>query len=290
MKKPLVVVCPGGGYSYLSDREAEPIALSYAAAGYHAVVLNYGINEHAVMPGPLKDIAMAVAYIREHAEEWHVDSDSIFVSGFSAGAHVAASLSVFWNNNELLPEYEGSHQLIKPNGLIVAYPVLDLKSSSKHLDIGIKPGIAMDDINFGQRHPKMPQEKYFIFDKKENRYFVDFEVAMNAYIFGGEYTDEQENFYSLQNHVSKDTPPTFIWHTAMDGLILPSNSLLFASALQANDVPFELHIYGTGDHGLSLGNYITANYPHEDVPAVTGWFDLATAWLNRITGYPNHTA
>ncbi len=284
--KPLVVVCPGGGYSFHSYKEGEPIALAYAAAGFHAIVLYYGIGEYAVMPGPIKDIADAVAYIREHSDEWYVDVDNIYVSGFSAGAHVAASLAVFWNNDEVLPEYSGKHDLIKPNGAMLGYPVLDLKSTTTKLDIGIQPGTTMDDIEFDHRHPNMPQEKYFIFNEKEKRYFVNFEVAMNAYIFGGEYTDEQEEFYSLQNHVNKDTPPIFIWHTAQDGLIFPSNSLKFASALQANNIPFELHIFGEGNHGLALGNYITADYQHENVPAVTSWITQATAWLNRQSGYP----
>jgi acetyl esterase/lipase len=279
--RPMVVVCPGGGYSYLSDREAEPIALKYAAAGFNAAVLRYGINEHAVMPGPLKDIAGAVAYIRDHANEWYVNPEQIFVTGFSAGAHVAASLGVFWNNDELLPEYAQNPEKIKPNGMLLCYPVLDLKSSTKHLDIGIKPEADINNIDFGQKHPKMPLNKIFIMDKKEKRYFIDFEAAMNAYIFDGEYTDEQEEFYSLQNQVSTSTPPTFIWHTAQDGLILPANSLKFATKLNENGVSCELHIFDRGDHGLSLGNYITANYKHENVPAVTPWIELAIAWINR---------
>jgi acetyl esterase/lipase len=283
--RPMVIVCPGGGYSYLSDREAEPVALKYVAAGFNAAVLRYGIGEHAVMPGPLKDIASAIAYVRGNAKNWYVNSDQIFVTGFSAGAHVAASIGVFWNNEKLLPEYSKNPEKIKPNGMLLCYPVLDLKSSTRHLDIGIKPGADINNIDFGQKHPNMPLEKIFIMDEKENRYFVDFEAAMNAYIFGGQYTDEQEEFYSLQNQVSPSTPPTFIWHTAQDGLILPSNSLKFTAKLMENNVSFEIHIFNKGDHGLSLGSHLTANYKHEMVPAVTPWIDLAIAWLNRQTGY-----
>lgn len=101
IKRPVVIVCPGGGYGMLTDTEAEAIALKYVAEGFHGAVLRYGIKEHAVMPGPLKDIADAVAYIRCNSDELFVDSEQIYVSGFSAGAHVAASLGVFWNNREL---------------------------------------------------------------------------------------------------------------------------------------------------------------------------------------------
>lgn len=283
--RPLIVICPGGGYAFLSDREAEPVALSYVAAGYHAVVLHYGINEYAVMPGPVKDIADTVAYIRTHAEAWHVDADQIFVCGFSAGAHVAASLGVFWNRADVLPDYQDNPSLIQPNGMILGYPVLDLKSSTTHLDIGIQPGADIQTIDFGQKHPNMPLEKIFRMDEQEGRYFVDFEAAMNAYLFGGEYTNEQEEFYSLQNQVSSFTPPAFIWHTAEDGLILPANSLQFATKLAEHAIPYELHIYGKGDHGASLGSLICANDANQWNPVITGWMKLAIDWIDRQSGF-----
>jgi acetyl esterase/lipase len=285
LTRPLVVICPGGGYAFLSDREAEPVALTCVAAGYHAVVLRYGIGEHAVMPGPLQDIADTVAYIRSHAKEWFVDPDQIFVCGFSAGAHVAASLGVFWNHGELLPKYRDNLAEVRPNGMILGYPVLDLHSSTTHLDIGIQPGADVHEIAFGQKHPKMPLEKIFVMDEKEGRRFVNFERAMNAYIFGGEYTDEQEDFYSLQNQVDETTPPAFLWHTATDGLILPQNSLQFAAKLDEFGISYELHIYGKGDHGASLGTLLCANDRSQYNPVITGWTELAMNWIGRQSGF-----
>lgn len=58
---------------------------------------------------------------------------------------------------------------------------------------------------------------------------------------------------SNELHVTKDTPPSFLWHTADDAAVPVANSLLFASALSANGVPYELHIYQNGRHGLGLG-------------------------------------
>lgn len=184
-----------------------------------------------------------------------------------------------------IPEYADDPELIKPNGMILCYPVLDLKSTSTFLDIGIQPGTKMEDIYFDQRHPKMPLNKMFVMNEKENRYFINFRNAMNAYIFDGEFTDDQEDFYSLQNHVSKCTPPTFIWHTSQDGLIKPSNSLKFADKLMENDVPYELHIFSKGGHGVSLGTKLTACSPWDIEPAVTSWIDLAIAWLKRLTNF-----
>ena len=194
VKRPAVIICPGGGYSFLSDREGEPIALRYLAAGFHAAVLRYGIKEYAPAPGPLKDIAAAVAYLKSLSVERNIDSENIFVCGFSAGAHVAAQLGVFWDNGELLPEYKDNTEAVRPAGMILGYPVLDLHSSNSHLDIGIQPGADPAAVQFDQKHPKMPLDKMFIMDENEGRYFIDFEASMNAYIFDGEYTPKRRIF------------------------------------------------------------------------------------------------
>jgi dipeptidyl aminopeptidase/acylaminoacyl peptidase len=58
---------------------------------------------------------------------------------------------------------------------------------------------------------------------------------------------------SNELHVTKDTPPCFIWHTFQDRAVPVENSLQFAEALRKAGVPFDLHIYEKGDHGLGLG-------------------------------------
>jgi len=283
--RPLIVVCPGGGYSFLSDREGEPVALRFANAGFHTVVLRYGIGEHAVAPGPLKDIADCVCYLKEHAGEYRIDRENIFVCGFSAGAHVAGQLGCFWNNKELLPDYAGRQEMIRPAGMILCYPVLDLRQSVTGMDIGVSISKSREEINFDQKHPKMPLESYFIADEASGHYLVDFEKAMNAYIFDGEYTDEQEDFYSLQNQVSKDTPPAFLWHCAGDGLIFPANSLEFAGALAREGIDYELHIFNGGQHGIAMADYVTANDFGQYYAPAEKWMDLASSWVNRISGF-----
>lgn len=285
MKKPIILVCPGGGYSFLSDREADPIALTFLAAGFHAAVLRYGINEYAVAPGPLRDIAGAVKYLRERADELMIDKDNVYVCGFSAGGHVAAQLGVFWNDAGRLPEYADEFEMIKPNGMILGYPVIDLKASATRLDIGAPVSMDIEKLEFGQIHPDMPREKIFKRYEGADNYLVDFEVAMNAYIFGGEYTEEQEDSYCLQNFVSADTPPAFIYHAAGDGLIYPSNSLDFASALNREGVDYELHIYSGGDHGLATADYITADNIMQYHEPSAKWLELAVNWVNHKSGF-----
>ena len=67
---------------------------------------------------------------------------------------------------------------------------------------------------------------------------------------------------SLENSVKENTVPAFVWHTATDAVVPVQNSLLLAGALAKYKVPFELHIYPDGRHGLSMANSLT-QYQHE---------------------------
>ena len=115
-EKPLVLVCPGGAYSYCSDREAEPIAAKYLAAGFHAAVLRYHCAP-AVFPTALLELAWSVKTIRKFAKQWHVNPDAVFVCGFSAGGHLAASLGTLWNET-FLQKALGNGEWM-PNGQIL---------------------------------------------------------------------------------------------------------------------------------------------------------------------------
>ena len=77
MARPAVVICPGGGYVYLSPREAEPVAMAYAAKGIHAFVLNYSLGWDVKGFSPLQEMDWAIGLIREHADEWNVNPDKI---------------------------------------------------------------------------------------------------------------------------------------------------------------------------------------------------------------------
>lgn len=106
--RPAVLVCPGGGYVYCSPREAEPVALSYAARGFHAFVLRYSVSKDAAGFTPLEEVDWAIGYIREHAAQWHIDPKKIAVCGFSAGGHLALASGVLAKN--------------RPNAMILGYP------------------------------------------------------------------------------------------------------------------------------------------------------------------------
>ncbi len=233
-KRPAVLICPGGGYAFCSPIEAEPIAIRFNAAGYHAFVINYSVSP-CVFPTALEEVSNSLKLIRENAEKWNVDPDKIAVCGFSAGGHLTASIGTLWNSEESIKCADKSN---KPNALILSYPVI---SSGEKAHRG----------SFNN----------LLGDRKDDK--------------------EMLEYLSLENRVSKDTPPTFIWHTMEDNAVPVENSLLFANALKKNDIPFEMHIFTKGTHGLSTVDKETDIRELLD-PHAAKWINLATEWLDNI--------
>ena len=95
-------------------------------------------------------------------------------------------------------------------------------------------------------------------------------------------TPEEESRFSCQNQVTAHTPPTFLWHTAPDDCVPVMNSLVYAQALAEHGVPFTLHVYPWGWHGLSTVDSQT-NVPLEPKVALASeWMAAAKQWL-RLT-------
>lgn len=122
-RRPTVVILPGGGYGFRSDREAEPLAFPFLAADCNAAIVSYSIAPTR-FPAALLQVAQAIALLRQHAEEWHVDTDKIAVMGFSAGGHLAASYGTLWNRDFVRDYYGYAGQEHRPNGMILCYPVI----------------------------------------------------------------------------------------------------------------------------------------------------------------------
>ena len=118
---PAVLICPGGAYLAVSQREAEPIALQMVARDVSAFVLEYDVAP-ARYPTQLLQAAEALAYIRENKERDYVNK--ISVMGFSAGGHLAASLGTKWQNEILSKELCKPNELFRPDSLVLCYPVI----------------------------------------------------------------------------------------------------------------------------------------------------------------------
>ena len=133
LTRPLILICPGGAYRFTADREAEMVALQFNSMGYHAAVLRYSCAP-SVFPAALTEVARSVQMIHEKAEAWHVDTENIFVMGFSAGGHLAASYGVFWNRDFLSEAVGCSREILKVKGLILCYPVITSREDYGHLE------------------------------------------------------------------------------------------------------------------------------------------------------------
>ena len=107
-----MLICPGGGYQWTSDRENEPIALQFLARGYNVFVLKYSVAEMAKNLNPLREIELAIKHIRDNANPYNIRADKVFVMGFSAGGHLALS------SGTLLPKES------RPDGMVLCYPVV----------------------------------------------------------------------------------------------------------------------------------------------------------------------
>jgi len=232
-----VLVCPGGGYGFVSEREAEPIALQFNAAGFHAFVLYYSVAPR-MHPQPLMDLSRAMCLIRENAAAWNVCEDKIAVCGFSAGGHLAASLGVHWDKPYIQNARGITAGLNRPNACILCYPVI---TSGEYAHRGSFKNLLGENAD-------------------------------------GELKHEM----SLEHQINSKTPPAFIWHTFDDKAVPVENSLLFAEGMRKNNIPFELHIFPKGPHGLSLATDETDNGNMGSYPHVAVWMKLCTEWLKKL--------
>ncbi|MFT8889700.1 MAG: alpha/beta hydrolase [Ethanoligenens sp.] len=236
--RPSVIICPGGGYSYVSFREGEPVALAFVAQGYNAFVLDYTVAPQRY-PTALLELAASMAFIRKQADRFHVDPDAIAVAGFSAGGHLAACLGTLWQEPFLADMLELDVQAIRPNALILSYSVLS-SDQFTHMD-------SFDNL------------------------------------LGKDAEGNQREQLSLEKRVNPNTPPTFLWHTVTDPVVPVENALLFANALRMKHIPFELHLYSEGGHGLSLCGPETAGTQKQYInPHCSTWFTLCDQWLRLV--------
>lgn len=119
-RRPAVLILPGGGYEHLSARESEPVALRFAARGWAAFVLEYAVAPGR-FPTPLREAAMAMAYIRAHVAQFEGDPHMVAAVGFSAGGHLCAMLGTMFDAPEVADIAPGAS--LRPDALGLCYPV-----------------------------------------------------------------------------------------------------------------------------------------------------------------------
>lgn len=122
-----ILVIPGGGYhTVCASREGEPIAQAFMAHGYNAFVLHYSAGK-SVFPTHLIEASVAIKHIKDNAEMYNIDPENVFVVGFSAGGHLAASLGTMWDKQEIYDFVSMPYGYNKPKGMMLIYPVISAK-------------------------------------------------------------------------------------------------------------------------------------------------------------------
>lgn len=234
-KRGAVIVFPGGAYRGLAPHEGEPVAKWLNDVGVHSFVLTYRVAPYR-HPYPLLDAQRAIRLVRYHASDWNIDPDHIGILGFSAGGHLAATAGTHWDRGADISAVQASPE---------ADPI-DSVSCRPDAMILCYPVIS----------------------------FESFGHAGSMRNLLGEFPDDSLRL-SLCNEtqVTAETPPAFIWHTADDQGVPVANSLAFARAMSDHRVPFELHVFPHGSHGLGLAT---------QCPEVAVWTNLCATWLKSM--------
>ena len=237
-KRPCIVICPGGGYGFVSQREAEALAVHFITEGFNAFVLTYSIAPHT-FPSQMLEVAAVMELIHKNADEWNCDTDKILIMGSSAGGHLAAHYSTMFDCKEVREYFPDSKAVA---GTVLNYPVITSNQNYWH-------GGSFKNL-----------------------------------LGKADLTDDDTRYFSCELNVKETTPPAFIWHTAEDGCVPVMNSLLYAQALSNNKVPFELHIYPFGGHGLSTADIHTVDAENDVTRHVSGWLCDLKKWL-KLMGF-----
>ncbi len=132
-----ILVIPGGAYrACCTGKEGEPIAQAFIPFGFNAFVLHYSVASDGVrFPQQLIEVSLAVKHIKDNAESYGINSDRVFVLGFSAGGHLATALGTLWHLDSIydaIPDMSFGYN--KPIGIIPLYPVVSSDPEISHKD------------------------------------------------------------------------------------------------------------------------------------------------------------
>jgi acetyl esterase/lipase len=212
----MVVVCPGGGYRYVSAlKEGLHVADWMVNRGIAVAVVKHRMpNGHWELP--LEDVQNVFRHCRANAEKWGINQ--IGVMGFSAGGHLAASVSTLYIDKVTRPDFS-----------VLIYPVVSL--DRKFVGQGTRNNLLGKDEMWDDNDMKVAE-----YEEKQKSY------------------SELLNHYSLQNHIDSNTPEAFIVHCSDDKQVPVEHSIMYYTRLIDSNVGAEMHIYPKGGHGWGFSS------------------------------------
>ncbi|KRL05675.1 alpha/beta hydrolase [Liquorilactobacillus oeni] len=125
---PGLIICAGGSFKHLSQRENTVAALAYYARGYNVFSLHYSLigDFTPLYPQPIYELAATLGFLRKNAVKINQNPQALAVLGFSAGGHIVSALAGTWATVRLAEETQLANKMIRPNAQLLAYPVTDL--------------------------------------------------------------------------------------------------------------------------------------------------------------------
>lgn len=246
INRPLMVVCPGGGYLSLAHKESEPVVARFLGLGFNVVLVNYSvyfkqrpdeqqpavINEDYHIKNSLADLVNSLNIIDEHASKWFIDKQRIYLLGFSAGSHLVTMFAENYQTTDWRVKM-GLDISFNIRGLLLSYPML-----------------SADKVNV-----------------KAAKYFADMLARENLAEL------------DLLKNVSAKIPRTFIWQGNEDLAVSPLETSRFALKLQEAGVSCEYHLFSKGGHGLALADRTSAVLATDVQDNLAIWVSLAKTWL-----------
>ena len=245
-RKALLII-PGGGYDYISPRETEPVAHAFLPYGYNAFVLNYTVGKGKetgkAFPDLLIEATLAIKHIKDNAEKYGIDPEELYAVGFSAGGHLAGAVATMWKHEAVLAAVDMPYGYNRPKGVMLVYPMIS------------------PDYSNCERYTR----------------------AWGTVVGSKDPTKEQLEAAAIERHVDADSVPAFIVHTFTDPVVDVRNVMVLGKAYAEAGVPFEMHVYPSGPHGLSVANAITAKGKASlQSPRFSEWVRLATEWMQTL--------
>lgn len=235
-KRKAILVLPGGGYSGCAHHEGEKIALQYFAAGINAFVLNYSVKGK----NPNMQYPMPL-----------VDASN--------------AMKYIKDNSE---RFNIDKNMVFVLGFSAGGHLASMLGTIWHREEVYKNSQPME---YGYNKPAGMILCYPVITSGK------FAHKGSFYNLCGENLSEEEYAkYSSELNVDERTCPAFLWHTSDDTCVPSENSLLMALALKKQKIPFEMHIYPNGSHGLGLPNENPTDLQKTDI---SSWIQHSINWI-----------
>ena len=138
---------------------------------------------------------------------------------------------------------------------------------------------AQVDMSYGYNKPTGVMLMYPVISPKFEKHFASFQNLLG----NNEPTQEQLQSVAIEEQVDTDSSPAFILHTANDRTVDVRNSLMLATVYAERGIPFELHVYPEGEHGISVANAITSGGNSRlENEAISEWVRHAAVWADNL--------